>query len=171
MSQGAPGSPLKSDLVDPHAKRTYRSSTTLWSAVAGSIGSVAFLVGAITPGTGHLLGYGIPALFVLALSWRLWVAGIHPRRDGVKLVGILVSRTVPWDEIDCFEVRPLGGVPFAGYIVLRDGKAYGGLGLAAGGRFSKPGSPAEQRVQGPVDELNELLAAQRSKAPAGSPLT
>ena len=60
---------------------------------------------------------------LLLMSWRAWVAGIHVEADGVKVVGFLLSTRFRWDEIDHFAVLPLGGYPYVGHVVLRNGRA------------------------------------------------
>lgn len=96
-------------------------------------------------------------LFLL-MTWRIWVTGIHVEASGIKVVGFLLSRRFSWQEIDHFAVLPLGGYPYVGHVVLRSGRQVGTYGIGAPGR---PQSKAEQfrrQVQGPVDELNQLLA-------------
>jgi hypothetical protein len=101
------------------------------------------------------------APLLLVMSWRAWTAGIHVEADGVKVVGFLLSRRFRWEEIDRFEVLPLGGYPYVGHVVLRDGRHVGTYGIGAPVR---PKSKAEQfrlQVQRPVDELNQLLVDRR----------
>jgi hypothetical protein len=92
------------------------------------------------------------------MSWRAWIAGIHIEADGVKVVGFLLSKRFRWEEVDHFEVLPLGRYPYVGHVVLRDGRHVGTYGIGAPAR---PKSKAEQfrlQVQRPVDELNQVLA-------------
>jgi hypothetical protein len=97
------------------------------------------------------------------MTWRSWVCGIRIEPDGIEVVGFLLSRRFGWDKIDHFAVRPLGGYPYVGHAVLRDGRQVGTYGLGAPGR---PKSKAEQfrlQVQGPVDQLNEALEQWRAE--------
>src|SRR5438874_1972812 len=85
------------------------------------------------PGSGVRLGAGV------LVTWRIWVAGIHVETDGIKAVGFLLSRRFRWDEIDHFGVLPLGGYPYVGHVVLRDGRKVGTYGIGAPGRPKSKG--------------------------------
>jgi len=148
-----------------HHRRVYRSVSTGRWAAGTSVAAVGFCVLAVLPGKVHVAGFIGAPLFLL-MAWRAWTAGIHVEADGVKIVGFLASRRVRWGDVDHFAVLPLGNYPFVGHVVLRDGRQFGTYGISAAAR---PKSKAEQfrlQVQGPVDELNEVLGEQRG---AGRP--
>lgn len=149
----------------PH-RRVYRSTSTARWAVATSVATIGFCVLAAVPGSSQGLGFVLAPLCLL-MSWRIWVTGIHVEAGGIKVVGFLLSRRFRWDEIDHFAVLPLGGYPYVGHVVLRDGRKVGTYGIGAPGR---PKSKAEQfrlQVQGPVDELNQVLVERRRGWTAG----
>jgi hypothetical protein len=123
---------------------------------------IGFGVFAAVPGHSRGLGFVLAPLCLL-MSWRAWVAGIHVEADGVKVVGFLLSKRFRWEEIDHFAVLPLGGYPYVGHVVLRNGRQVGTYGIGAPGR---PKSKAQQfrlQVQRPIDELNQVLAERRSR--------
>jgi hypothetical protein len=144
----------------PRHRRVYRSVGTVRAATGCSVATTGFCVLAAVPGNSRGLGFVLAPL-LLVMSWRAWTAGIHVEADGIKVVGFLLSRRFRWEEIDHFEVLPLGGYPYVGHVVLRDGRHVGTYGIGAPAR---PKSKAEQfrlHVQRPVDELNQVLADRR----------
>jgi hypothetical protein len=144
----------------PSHRRVYRSIATIRAAIGCSAATIGFCVLAALPGDSRGLGFVLAPL-LLIMSYRAWTAGIHVEADGVKVVGFLLSRRFRWDEIDHFEVLPLGRYPYVGHVVLRDGTRVGTYGIGAPAR---PKSKAEQfrlQVQRPVDELNQVLADRR----------
>ena len=144
----------------PHSRRVYRSVSTTRAGVASSVVAVGMCVLVVVPGGGRTLGFIGAPLFLL-LTWRTWNVGIHVEADGVKVVAFLASRRVQWEDVDHFAVLPLGGYPFVGHVVLRDGRALGTTGLSAPAR---PKSNTEQfrlEVQRPIDELNQVLTERR----------
>ena len=62
------------------------------------------------------------------------LSGFMSRRIGIKVVGLFVLRRFRWDEIDHFAVLPLGGYPYVGHVVLRDGRKVGTYGIGSPGR-------------------------------------
>ena len=138
-------------------RRIYRSSSTARWAIGASVATIGFGVLAAVPGDSQSLGFVMTPLLVL-ISWRIWVVGIRVDANGIKVVGFFLSRRFRWVEIDHFAVLPLGGYPYVGHVVLRDGRKVGAYGIDSPGR---PKSKAEQfrlQVERPVDDLNQVLA-------------
>lgn len=150
----------------PPRHRIYRSTSTARWAIGASVATIGFCVLAAVPGNSRGLGF-VMAPLLLLMTWRAWVTGIHVEADGVKVVGFFLPRRFRWDEIDHFAVLPLGGYPYVGHVILRDGRKVGTYGIGAPGR---PKSKADQfrlQVQRPVDELHQVLAERRRAWAAG----
>jgi hypothetical protein len=134
--------------------RTVRSVSTLWWAVGSSVATIGWTALAVRSTNARVAGIVFAVLF-LVMTWRAWVAGIRVEADGVTVVGFLRSQRVAWKDIDHFAVLPLGGYPYVGHAVLRDGRQLATYGIGA------PGRPRRERfrlqVQGPVDQLNAAL--------------
>lgn len=144
----------------PRTPRVVRSVGTVRGALGGSAFTIGFIVLAVVSTTAQLVA-AVLAVMMLLLTWRAWIAGIHVEKDGVKVVGILVSRRFAWETIDHFAVGPFAGYRYVGHVVLCDGRDIGCLGISAATRPN--GDRRRLEVQRPVDELNAALAAwQRS---------
>lgn len=105
------------------------------------------------------------------MTWRAWVIGIHAGMNGVKVVGFVFTKRFRWDEIDHFAVLPLGGYPYVGHVVLTDGRRVGTFGLSSAGSPASDAQAEKYRlqVQGPVDELNQVLAMHKgASVPQGA---
>lgn len=144
----------------PHHRRVYRSISTVRAATGCSVATIGFCVLAAVPGSSQGLGFVLAPLCLL-MAWRAWAAGIHVTADGIKVVGFLLSRRFRWEEIDHFAVMPLGGYPYVGHVVLRDGRHVGTYGIGAPGRPKAKAEQFRRQVQRPVDELNQILAGAR----------
>jgi hypothetical protein len=131
----------------------YRSAGTLRAAILATAVPPAFIVLGLVKG-GLIVAFVLAGLLAV-LAWRIWHWGIRVRADGVQVVTLLVTRTVRWDEIEKFYVGKFSSYPFAAYVLLRDGRKL----VSAGISTSQPGTEGHRRqVQGPVDELNAMLA-------------
>jgi hypothetical protein len=147
-------------------RKIYRSrSTTRW-AIISTATAVGCAVIAFIPARIHVFGWVAGPLFLVA-AWRMWASGIRVGDAGVRMVSYFGSRQVGWDEIDHFAVLPLGQYPYVGHVVLSDGRTIGCLALAA------PGWPKREssrlKVQEPIDELNQILAARHGRAHGARP--
>jgi hypothetical protein len=95
------------------------------------------------------------AAIVLLMAWRMWHTGIQVRTEGVRVVTLLLSRRVAWEDIDHFAVLPLGRYPYVGFVVLRSGRKFGTFGLSTS---TWAGEQGRANIQRPVDALNKALA-------------
>jgi hypothetical protein len=141
---------------------TYRSPGTLWAAVGGTTVAVVLLAIAAT-GVRGWVAVLVGGIAMLLLAWRMWMVGIRALADSVVVATFVGSRRFAWSEVDRFAVMPLGRYPYVGYVVLRDGRKFGTFGLSTSVRQNEKN---RRRVQGPVDELNQVLEQHR-----GSPAT
>lgn len=143
--------------------RLYRSPGTAYTAIATFVGTIVCAVEGIQPGKGRWV-LVIGAVTLGLMSWREWTGGIRTRPDGVKVIGMLVSKRIPWREIDHFAVLPMGRYPWVGHVVLRDGRQIGSVALSLAG----PPSTEKRisRLQGKIDELNQALEQSRRSASA-----
>jgi fatty acid desaturase len=73
-------------------------------AVFATVVLVAFIILAAVPGKGQVVGYIFAPLWLIG-TWRVWHLGVAVEDDGVKVIGVLVSKKIAWEEIDHFEVR------------------------------------------------------------------
>jgi hypothetical protein len=142
--------------------RVYRSPGTRWAAVGGTAVGAVLLVIAAT-GVRGWVAVLVGGILMLLLAWRMWMVGIRVLADGVVVATVVGSRRFVWSEVDRFAVMALGRSPHVGYAVLRDGRKYGTFGLSTSVRQTEAN---RLRVQGPVDELNQILEQHR-----GSPAT
>jgi hypothetical protein len=140
----------------PH-RRIYRSASTARWAIGGGVATAAFCVLAVVPTRTQGLGF-VMAPLLLLMTWRTSVMGIYVEADEIKVVGFCLSRRFRWDEVDHFAVLPLGGYPYVGHVVLRDGRKVGTYGIGAPGRPKSRAEHFRHQVQQPVDELNQVLA-------------
>jgi hypothetical protein len=94
--------------------RTVRSVSTLRWGVISPVVTLGFIALAVfSSNGGRVVGAVFAALFIV-MTWRVWVTGIRVEEDGIKVVGVLVSRRVAWRDIDHFAVLPLGNYPWVG---------------------------------------------------------
>jgi hypothetical protein len=135
-------------------RRVYRTDNVLIGLAICAASTTAFLVIAILPGRGQIVGWIFVPVLALT-TWRQWNLGAHIDSVGVKIVGYLVSRRVPWGDIDHFEVRPWNGYPCVGHLVGRNGRAIQIVGISA----SKRHRPV---AEAPIYELDQVLAEWRS---------
>ncbi len=143
-------------------RRRYRARGVWRAGLLAEIAVVCFTVLAVVGSERAHVAGGVAAALFLVWSIPLWRTGLYVYADGVKVRGIVFSKYVPWSDIERFEVRAAGNWPFVGFIVRHGGRRP--ISIAA---LSTPGWPKSRfetfraRVQGPVDELNQLLAQWR----------
>ncbi len=162
-------------MMSAHPKETmkprrYRARGVWRAGLLADVTCVCFAVLAVVgSGRAHVAG-GVAAALFFAWSFPAWRAGLYVYADGVKVCGIVLSKRVPWSDIERFEVRAAGNWPYVGFIVRRGGRRP--ISIAA---LSTPGWPKSRfetfraRVQGPVDELNQLLAQWQEAALTNRP--
>lgn len=143
--------------------RVYATSGTRFTAFASIATGIIFFLVALAGGRAHGVWFAAAAVMLL-LAWRAWMVGIRVSSDGVTIANVVLSRRVPWDDIDHFAVMPMGRHPYVGHVVLRDGRSFGTLGIASSPRQNEAG---RLRVQRPIDELNAVLAERRAAGVVG----
>jgi hypothetical protein len=130
----------------------------------------AFFVGAVVvavvPGKGQLVGYIFAPLFAV-MTWRAWTLGVHVEADGIKVVGSILTKRVPWGDIDHFEVRPWLRYPYQGHVIFRGDRSPMPI-LAIGGGGTGSDETRRQRAQKLIDPLNELLEEWRRFGSVGA---
>ncbi len=138
-------------------KRTFRTPTVVWTAVALLVGAAGFVLwGVLTP-RGQTAVMGVAAVTAL-IGVRISRAGIRVQPDGVKLVGALFgARRVAWSDLDHFAVMPRGRYPHTAYAVLKDGRKYSVLALSAAGEAEASRAQIDQAVEA----LNQALDRNR----------
>lgn len=139
--------------------RTVRSGGAVRGVFGGASITILFVVLGVLPARGHWLWLAC-ALVMALLTWWLGRLGIRIEPDGVRVMGLVGSRSVRWEEIDRFVVAPAAGYPFIGHVLLRNGTDLWTFGLSAAGR-----PRAERRrlqVERPIEELNRALANWRT---------
>jgi hypothetical protein len=97
------------------------------------------------------------------MAWRFWRVGIYTEATGIKIVGMLAAKRVPWSDIDHFEVRPVGRYPYVGHIIRTGGRPplFALFALST----SRPATEQKRlRIQGPIDDLNHALTDWRSSS-------
>ncbi len=142
----------------------YRSVSTLRGALFATALVPAGIAIAVFAGRAAPVGYVLAPLGALLAVWA-WRAGVHVEHDGVKVVGI-ISRRVPWKDIDRFDVRPWQSYPYTGYVVLTGTRPP--LPIMA---ITTAGGKTEQhrlQAQKPIDELNDALETWRATQAAAS---
>jgi hypothetical protein len=138
----------------------YRSVSAVYGALPVTAASAGLVIAAIVPGRGELAGVILAPLFFV-IAWRMWLLGVHVEADGVRVVGIVASKRVPWEEIDRFEVRQWQRYPYVGHVVLNSGRA--AIPIVAITTTGPRGKEWTRRqAQAPVDRLNEALADWRN---------
>lgn len=149
------------------ARRIVRSISSTRAAVGATLAVAGLVALAVVPGNAQIVGW-IFLPFWLLFTWRAWMLGMHIEDEGVKVVGVLLSRQVAWADIDRFEVSPLGGYPYVGHVVLRDGRQFGTFGIAApagpretvtGFRCNSPSMSSMRRLSsGALNTLHSKIA-------------
>lgn len=138
--------------------RTVRSVGAVRPVIASMGFTGLFLVLGVLPGRGHWVWLTIGVLMAL-LTWCLRRPGIRVEAAGIRVIGLVRSRPVPWEEIDRFVVAPAAGYPFIGHVLLRNGGDLWTFGLSAAGW------PRTERrrlqVERPIEELNRALTEWR----------
>lgn len=132
--------------------------------------TAAFLLPAIViaavPGRAQVAGYIFAPLSAICV-WRFWNLGVHVEDNGVLVVSPILSRRVPWAEIDCFEVRPWLQYPYPGYVVLQGDRAP--IPIMAIGAGRPENERHRLQAQEPIDRLNEALAEWRRSGEVSEP--
>lgn len=137
--------------------RTYRSISATRGAVFATVLLVVFIIIAVVPGKGQVVGFIFAPLWLIG-TWRVWHLGVEVEDDGVKVVGVLISKRIAWGEIDHFEVRPWQRYPYQGHVVMKNGRVIPILGIGAAGRPKRRDEIHRLQVQEPIDRLNGVLA-------------
>lgn len=124
--------------------------------------AIACVVLAVVPGNAEVVGYVFaPVCFLVA--WRMWNVGAHVGSEGVKVVGLFLTRRVPWADIERFDVLPTAQYPYVGHIIRKDSRPVMIIAIStARGKTEKH----RRTVQAPIDRLNEALDRWRSTQPA-----
>lgn len=118
------------------------------SAVLAAVGIVLACLG----GRVAVSGYVFAPLCTL-MTLRAGLRGIRIDDRGVVASGWLVSKRVPWENIDRFELRPIGRTPYVAHVIRTGGGPPIGV-LAIYGSAAEPSLDAAQRV---IDDLNREL--------------
>lgn len=148
--------------------RVVRTRSVKYSAWAGALVTLVLAVMAIAAHRGNV-GIGVLAVFMGGLSLRARIMGVHIRRDDIKVVGFVSSTTVPWTDVERFDVERFGRYPYVAHVVRKSDHRH--VPIIAISAPAHPESRLEEfrlRVQGQVDELNDLLE-QRSRPVQQSP--
>ena len=144
----------KHDPAEPRSVFKYRSANGWLTAGLGL--ALVMAVGAIASPRGNV-GIGVCALLIAVVSVRIWMTGVRLRGDGIRVVNPYSAKTVPWDEVDSFEVAPSGQHRYGAYLIRsRDRGRIPIFALA-----SKTMGP-DRDPQKSVDELNEALRLRRT---------
>ena len=135
------------------------------SAVFG-LGGVVF---AITRTEASFVNRWAPAAVIVALAvfmfLRLGRAGVFANDAGIKVVNPLKTDRVPWEHLVRFTLKAHKGFPAVGFAELIDGRRIMIWGIQA-----RSPSPGARRIpEKLIDELNERLREQRTRAPADPP--
>jgi hypothetical protein len=118
----------------------------------------------------------VPKAAVLALvfgplwgvvAWRLWLAGVRVRSDGVRVNGYLFSTWVPWSEIERFTVESAGPYPYVGRLIRKDGKPP--VILVGTGTGTRKTEYNRVTAEKPIDLLNKRLEEWRAAQARGAP--
>jgi hypothetical protein len=98
---------------------------------------------------------------IAALTVRGLLAGVHADGAGLRIRGMLLTRTVSWSELESFSLEPLGILPAMGVANLRDGRRFPTSAISAGHVAS-----TDSRSEGEslIACLNEVLRSHRSGA-------
>jgi hypothetical protein len=150
-------------LQGKQANRIYRSTGWLLPACVTTGVTVGLILIAALSSSGRIFGLVLTPFFLL-MTWTSWNQGVHVNADGVRIQGFFRSVRIPWKTIERFEVRPCGRYPFMGFVVMNDGSR--ARPVPAISSPIRPESRLEEfrlRVQGTVDELNQLLAEKRGE--------
>jgi hypothetical protein len=130
-------------------------------AVVVALVFLGFAISAVASKHNRAAG-AIVALVAACSCIRLWRSGARVEPDAVVIVGYLMSRRVPWSDIERFEVRPNGQWPYAGFLIRRSSSRPLLISaLAAAGRPKSKLDDRRQAVQGSIDELNKVLEESR----------
>lgn len=91
--------------------------------------------------------------------------GVRADDAGVRVVNLVTTKRLRWDEIDRFELAPTGVYPYAGHVILKSGRDIPISAITVPRFLTERYKPGAQR---PIDKLNELLdaARRRHNAPA-----
>ena len=82
--------------------------------------------------------------------------GVRIRDDGIQIIETYSSTTVPWEDVERFEIEPLKQYPYATYLV-RKGNA-GRIPILA---MTGGSAQTFDKIRVQVDELNELVTHHR----------
>ena len=122
---------------------------------------VAFILAivAVAVSKAHVVG-AVAAVGMLLLGVRIRMMGVRVTSHGIQIIETYSSTTVPWEDIERFEIEPLKRYPYATYLV-RNGN---------GGRIpilAMTGGSAHtfDKIRVQVNELNELATNHRSVPP------
>jgi hypothetical protein len=130
------------------------------------ISAFVLVVALVSPGVAVLYRM-LACIFGLAVGWlwvwRLALAGVYVRAEGVRLVNPWQTRSIPWNDVRAFTLERWGLFPAIGVVELTDGSRIPIFGIEAPNPLTRPRNRDAQKL---IDELNHLLAMNR---PAGLP--
>jgi hypothetical protein len=137
------------------ATRVYRANSALRASILATLAIPGFVIAGLLASGVIVVCFAFAALFVV-FAWRCWQWGIKVNADNVQVTNLFGSRSFRWDEIDEFYVAPFWGYPYCAIVRPKVGQPVPALGIST----AKPATKRRlKQVQGPVDELNDLLRA------------
>ena len=147
-------------LVRAVRPRVYRTIGTVHAAVAATAMTVGFVVLALVPGRAEVAGYVLAPLFAL-WTWPAWLMGVRVDDSGVKVTGYLLTKRIPWPDVERFAVMPAGNYPYVGHVIRTNGRRpVVIMGISTGrGKSEKHRLEAQK----PIDQLNAALADWRAR--------
>ena len=146
----------------PRTYRTRHQQVIAWILVGVLlVSAVAFV--AVPHQSDSVYVTGVMSIFAAIGLGRFALCRVIASDDGVRVVNLLHTVQLRWDEIDGFEVTPYGPCQ----IGLKDGKRLSMTGIQQkniSGMLGTQNTP-ERRM---IDELNALLQARSRSTGAGS---
>jgi len=78
--------------------------------------TVAIVITALVSPRGNVV-IGLVGLGELAVGVRAWMMGVYLRSNAIRVVNLYSTKTLPWAEVQEFEVAPFAQYRYGAYLV------------------------------------------------------
>jgi hypothetical protein len=145
------------DISGARQRRTFRSAGQVVGSTVFSLGIMAVTVAKVLHASNagaRVIGWVVVGfLAILAIRTALW--SVTASADGVRVRGVIRTRTLRWSEIDHFSLGRLGFFPAVGIAHRKRGRPLAMSAIEVTKMSTVKGRAGTQTM---ITELNRLLA-------------
>ncbi len=131
-----------------------RTTRTLAAGAAGAGAVTMAMFGLTVHRPGAQVFSWVAAVVFAAACVRALLVGVCIRDEGVRIRGVLLTRTLKWSEIESFSFGPLGIFPAVGIVHVKAGRPVPITAIAVGRVATRV---ARRQAEELIAELNDAL--------------